>query len=380
MGPSEDQALSPNCWLYAGLNMIRSTLMAEGKVPKNFRFSTGHLFFFSVLERSNRRLEEISRKLYGREAYSSEERRALVTATLDEGGTFDEFSFLVAKYGLVPYGAMPETVSSQDSEDMMAHINDSLAATTAELMTNAKSYKAGLTSDRSLEIRLRGRRRVWEILATHLGDPKSFKYRRDGKTRTYTPRQFARDFVRFDPRDYAVIGSYPGKTPDTVYEDRSDPIGKSPRGDPGFPYRVLNVAPGRLEALAAKAIEGGQPVLFAADMHRDVDIETGIMHPSLYDRVGLAPALTRKQASYFGRVVAGHAMVMTGLDRPKPRGPVVKYRVENSHGKEFGGKGYGHMYAEWFPNVFEIVVNKRFLSPQERKLWRGRAAKLGNWY
>jgi bleomycin hydrolase len=371
--------------------MIRSGLIAEGRVGKRFEFSTNYLYFFNMLENANRHLEAASLKLYGSRVLGSDERRADLKADLIEGGYFNDFLFLVSKYGLVPKGAMPETVSSKNPTVLAIKIQDSVAATTAELMNNAKAYKTGMARDRSLEIRLRGRRRVWRILETHLGKPPAeFAFRRAGKkTRSYTPRRFADEFVRFDPADYVVLSSYPGKQENALYEGKGQVVGKSAPGEADFERRVLNVGMDRLEALAAKAIEGGQPVLVSGNVGIETDDKTGIMHPGLYDRDSVyrqppedaAPPLTRGQLFYFGRFNGGHSVVLVGLDRSDPRKPVVKYLVMNSWGRDAGTKGFYHMYPEWFRrNVFEIVVHKRFLSARERALWRGRALKLGSLY
>ncbi|MBI4060759.1 MAG: hypothetical protein HY403_04950 [Elusimicrobia bacterium] len=406
MGPITDQQQSGRCWIFAGLNMIRSTLLADKTAPKDFEFSENYLHFFNMLEKSNRHLEEVARKVYRRSSpkdFPADRRRMAVTPNLGDGGWYEYFAFLVSKYGLIPKSAMGETISSGATEAMLAELQDSLAATGAEMLANAKQYKAGREASLARDIQERGMTRVWKILVTHLGAPPSrFEHRRAGRTRTsgrvqstqarlktYTPREFARDFVKFNPNDYLSVSSYPGKKTDKVYEVRNSAIGKSSPGQPGFDLRFLNVRSERLAALAARAIRGGQPVWFAADAGRDIDHKTGIMHPDVFDRAPLyeftpdeaTPSLTRKQAAYFGRIGVNHAMVLTGLDQPDPRKPVVKFKVENSWGEQAGNKGVYHLYREWFDqNVFEIVVHKRFLSAAERKLWRGTSTEIEDWY
>ena len=407
MGSITDQKQSGRCWIFAGLNMIRSTMIADKTVTRDFEFSENYLHFFNMLEKSNRQLEEISGKVY-RPSFpknlSSEERRAAVVPELGDGANgYEDFAFLVSKYGLVPKSAMGETVSSGATAVLQSELKDSLAATISELLADAKQSKAGREPNRAQEIRSRGMARVWKILATHLGTPPSrFDYRENGRTetagrlqitpahvKTYTPREFARDFAKFDPRDYVTVSSFPGKKQKTVYGLKNSAIGKSAPGEPGFDIRLLNVNSDRLEALAAEAIKGGQPVWFGADVGNSKDNETGIMHPGLYDRAAVyqfdadeaAPALTRKQASYFARIGPNHAMVLTGFDQPDPQKPIVKFKVENSWGGSVGSNGVFHLYREWFhQNVFEIVVHKRFLNGEETGLWNGKAKKTKDLY
>ena len=402
MGTITDQKQSGRCWLFAGLNMIRSTMVADKTVPKEFEFSENYLHFFSVLERANRSFEEVSKKLYRRSSakeFSSAKRQKAVVPALSDGGNYDWFAFLVAKYGLAPKSAMGETVSSEATAVLFSELNDSMAASTSELLANAKQYKVGREPNRAPEIQKRGMTRVWKILATHLGTPPaSFDYRKDEKpktegrlqltaatVKTYTPREFARDFVKFDPKDYVVLSSYPGKKENVAYEVKNSAIGKSAPGEPEFNFRFLNVSSDRLEELTAGAIRGGQPVMVSIGAKTDIDSETGIMHPRLYDRAAIyqfspdeaAPELTRKQAAYFSRIGPNHAVVLTGYDQPDPSKPIVKFKMENSWGAKPGSKGIFHLYREWFhQNLFRIVVHKRFLNEKESDLWKGKGVIL----
>ena len=406
MGAVTNQKQSGRCWLFAGLNMIRSTMMADKTVSPDFEFSENYLHFFNMLEKSNSHLEEVSRTIYRRtssKSSSSDARRAAVIPDLNDGGAYDWFAFLVSKYGLAPKSAMGETVSSEATAVLLSELKDSLAATTSELLADAKRSKTGREPNRSQEIRSRGMARVWKILATHLGTPPSrFDYRENGKTETsgrlqitparvttYTPREFARDFVKFDPRDYVTVSSFPGEKGNAVYRLKNSAIGKSAPSEPDSSVRYLNVDSDRLETLAAEAIKGGQPVYFGSDVRNNIDHESGIMHPGLYDRAAIyqftadeaAPALTRKQAAYFARIGSNHAMVLTGFDQPDPLKPIVKFKVENSWGGAVGTKGVFHLYREWFhQNVFKIVVHKRFLNDRETGLWNGKAKTVKSVY
>lgn len=409
-GDVTNQEQSGRCWIFAGLNMIRSMLISSGKVSDEFQFSENYLHFFNMLEKANRHIETATDKLYRRrsprEDFGAVERRMTATPSLGDGGWSEYFMFLVSKYGLVPKSAMSETFSSASTATLLKELDDSLAATSAELMANAQKFKAKKAPDLSQEIKSRGMGRVWKILAAHLGTPpKSFDYRETKKERkkgkvvvtptrvkNYTPKSFAKGFVRFKPEDYVSVSAYPGKKEGTVYEMKDSGIGAARPGEPRYDIRFLNVSSARLEELTVTALKGGQPAWFAADVHRDVDYETGIMHPGLFQRDAVyqlrpseqSPALSRKERAYFSRITPNHAMLLTGFDRPKRGGPVVKFKVENSWGDEIGQEGIFHMYREWFAdNVFEVVVHKKFLSPAEQKLLQGKPVQVRNdvnWY
>lgn len=404
MGSITDQKQSGRCWIFGALNMIRSMLIADNKVPEEFEFSQNYLHFFNMLEKSNKQLEGMADKLYGRrrrgEKFTATDRRLAVTPEIGDGGWTEWFLFLVSKYGLVPKSAMGETISSESTAVLLSELQDSLAATGMELLRNAKEYKARRAKNLSEQIRSAGMARVWSILATHLGTPpKTFEYRatqkpeKDGRKRItptqigqYTPRSFAKDFVGFDAEDWVHVGAFPGKKTGVAYVIPKTAIGAAKPGQNKFDLRFINTSPMILAELTKKAIDGGQPVPFAADVTKDVDNNTGIMHPRLFDRSAIyeVPRMTRKEKAYTSRLGANHEMMFAGYDQPDPKGPIVKFKDENSWSEKYGTKGVYHVYYEWFmENVFDILIHKRFLTPTMRKLWNGKPKVIrdtSTWY
>ena len=60
--PSPDitnQKASGRCWIFAGLNLMRSKLIGDGIVGREFKLSANYLYFFSLLEQSNTYLERV---------------------------------------------------------------------------------------------------------------------------------------------------------------------------------------------------------------------------------------------------------------------------------------------------------------------------------
>ncbi|MDE2039945.1 MAG: hypothetical protein KGO96_09495 [Elusimicrobia bacterium] len=394
-GTITDQKQSGRCWIFAGLNMIRSMMLEGPNTPRDLELSENYLHFFNMLEKAKDHLDEAAELAYGAGRKRRGRRRALAPE-IDDGGFYEYFAFLVSKYGLVPKSAMGETISSQATATLIGELETSLAQTTTELLADAR--RGARASGRRALIMERGMRRVWRILATHLGaPPRRFSYRQDradkklvkgvkrtrSKLTSMTPRRFASKIARFDPADYVVVASYPGKRLDTVYEIPDSAIGAARRGRPSFDLRFLNVSPQTMRRQAAEAIRGGQAVWFAADIGQDVDHASGIMHPELFDRDGVynfpagerSKPLSRRQRAYYHLIGPSHAMLLTGLDEPEA-GKLVKFKVENSWGDKYGSRGVYHLYPPWFDQyVFEIVVHRRFLSRAQQRLWDGKARR-----
>ncbi len=401
-----DQAQSGRCWIFAGLNAIRSHLLVEKKLPKDFEFSENYIYFFSMLEQSNSYMEKTLRVALAQMSGANipdQKFRSLMTPNtkIGDGGWFNWFQFLVSKYGLVPKRAMAETASSQNSALLGSEIQSSLSLYASELMNLMRQNPSLGTAKKASQIKEQALRRIWKILSTHLGTPPTeFDFRQDAKVdkpeevskipakiTRYTPQEFSKEVAQFNPEDYVTMANYSRKEKGAVYEVEDSAIGASKPGDPAFNHRFIQVGAERMAELVAASIDEGHPIWFAAEMGRDTDNTTGIMHPQIYDRksiYGFSEAekkekISRDDATYLWLRTPNHAMAFTGYDRPDEKAPIVKFRVENSWGDKVGTKGIYHMYLDWFKeNVYEAIVHKKFLSEKEKKAWDGKAKKLIN--
>jgi bleomycin hydrolase len=316
---------------------------------------------------------------------------APIAPTIEDGGNFVKFRFLVEKYGLVPKSAMPETKSSGATARLDAEINYSLGITVRSLVSDALRVAKEGGISRAADIREEGMARLMKILSAHLGTPPTrFDYAAEGPAgrhgrRSYTPQGFVKDFVGFKFDDYVQVGSWPFQKRDIAYEADGGFRGAPAPGKLPLNYRFVNVDVERLEHLATAALASGKPVYIYVAMSKDVDNKTGIMHPKIYDRqavYGLSRQertqnLSRAQSASLGLNGGNHLMVLTGFDRPDPNGPVVKFRVENSWGQKSGDHGVYHMYREWFrEHAYSIIVPKSVLSTAELKAWKSKARQL----
>jgi bleomycin hydrolase len=395
VGPVSDQRMSGECWIYGGLNMIRSLLLSEARIPKKFQFSANYLHFFNMLEKSNRSFEKAMALAAARargEKVTDRKVRETAGRALEEnitdGGYFQYFQFLVDKYGLAPQAAMPETRSSRNTDTLNRELSLALAAGVEELMARTQGLSPKAAAKAAGAAKMATLERVWKVLATHLGTPPaSFKHRSPGRRagREYTPKSFARDFAGFRPEDYVVVTSMPNKDLGSAYKVRRSAIGAARPGQRRYDLRFLNLGTDRLEELVVASLKAGRPVYFDSDSHQDMDQGTGIMHPDIYKRAGTygltkaqAQAKASRQAASLLQVRGSdHIMLITGLDRPAPDEPVVKFRVENSWGRGAGDRGVFHMYREWLrENVYGVVIHKSLLTPAERKLWRSKAQDI----
>ena len=107
-----DQKSSGRCWMFTGLNVMRSEMIAKYNLGA-FEFSQNYLFFYDQLEKSNLFLSLIIKHID--EPLDSKNNEWLFKNTLSDGGQFTGISDLVTKYGLVPASVQPETYNSNNT-------------------------------------------------------------------------------------------------------------------------------------------------------------------------------------------------------------------------------------------------------------------------
>ena len=159
------QEKSGRCWLFSGLNTFRTEAMKRLDVDK-FELSQNYLMFWDKLEKAGYFLESILSTLS--EPVDGRLMMHLLSHPLQDGGQWDMFCALVAKYGVVPKTVMPETDSSSNSGVMNAVITAKLREYAAELRRMAANG-----DDENV---LRSRKEmmmgvIFRMLAIHLGTP-----------------------------------------------------------------------------------------------------------------------------------------------------------------------------------------------------------------
>ena len=81
----------------------------------------------------------------------------------------------------------------------------------------------------------------------------------------------------------------------------------------------------------------------------------------------------------YGESLMTHAMVFTGVDLDNNDKP-IKWKVENSWGKDSGNNGFYIMSDEWFSEyMYQIVINKKYLKEEWIKQYEAEPIVLQPW-
>ncbi|HEX9066056.1 MAG TPA: C1 family peptidase [Streptosporangiaceae bacterium] len=372
-----DQQRSGRCWLFAGLNLLRVGAAAKMGL-KEFEFSQNYAMFWDKIERANYFLEAVietaDRDIDDRTVAH------LLEAAAEDGGQWNMFVAIVRKHGLVPKAFMPETQSSSDTGRMNGVLR-------SLLRQGAKSVRAARETgiEAAREEKAEILRVIYRVLCIHLGTPperfdwqwtdKDKEFHRDGEL---TPVEFAAKYVDLPLDDYVCLVHDPRPTSPEGKTFTVEYLGNV-LGAP--PVTYLNVSMPTMKQIAAKVLEGGEPVWFGCDVGQMMSNEYGIWDANLYDLPGVYGtdfALAKADRLIFHETLMTHAMLFTGVDIAD--GKTRKWRVENSWGSERGKDGFYTMNDSWFDEyVFEIAARRDLLPAELQQALGGEPIVLPAW-
>ena len=375
-----DQKSSGRCWMFTGMNVMRSKAIAKHNLPADFQFSQAYTFFWDQLEKSNLFLQAI----LDHRAKSMEDKYVewLFKNPIGDGGQFTGVADLVTKYGLVPKDVMPETFSSNSTSRMSNILSLKLREFGLELrdMANNKSTTEQMLQDRKTEML----KTIYRILVMTIGEPPTeFTWtQRDasGKvvsTDTYTPQSFFKKFVDEDFSKYYMIMNDPTREYYKVYEieyDRHVYDGKN--------WVYLNLPMDEIAPIAIASIKDSTMMYFSCDVGKFLDRDKGWLDVNNYDYASLFGTsfnMTKKQRVATFASGSSHAMTLCAVDLDA-NGKPLKWMVENSWGSSYGHNGFLIMTNEWFNEyMFRVVVEEKYIPAKIKTLTKQKPIMLPPW-
>lgn len=367
-----DQKQSGRCWMFAAYNVFRHRV-AEKLGVKDFEFSHIYLQFYDKVEKSDHVLRSLE-KLFREGVTDLDDRTVanLLQGAASDGGQWNYFTNLVAKYGVVPSYAMPETFASGRTPQLDGRLRTVLRRGALRLRDAVLAGAEATETEALISEILADAHRV---TAVHLGlPPTEFHWHwrdsddvfHDGGT--LTPQQFAAQVLT---DDFGDLGDYVSVVHDPRYgtgQAFSITHENNMWGTPDFSYVTAGID--TLRDLVVQSLDDGEPVWFACDVNHQFVATTGVWDADLLELdalYGTDSATDKAAEMQTAESRLTHGMVFTGYDR-SPAGD-LRWRVENSwgtkaHGEhaELTGNGYGTMADNWFAeNVFQVVVPRHRL-------------------
>ena len=365
-GKITNQKQTGRCWMFAALNTMRFAVMKKLDLD-TFELSQNYTLFYDKLEKSNYFLESILDTL--EEPTGGRIIAHLLMAPLNDGGQWDMFCNLMEKYGAVPKDAMPETVPSSATREITGFL-------TRKLREFACVLRTGYQSGSSLE-ELRGQKdammqTIYNMLCIALGKPpKTFTLEVRNKKKEFfreeglTGKEFFQKYIGWNLSDYVSLINAP--TADKPYH-KTYTVKLLGNVVEGRPVKYLNLPVEDLKKAAIAQMQDGQPVWFGCDVGKCSLREGGVMDLDAIkaeDLFGTTFGMDKAQRLDYGESLMTHAMVFQGVDLDE-NGRPLRWRVENSWGKDAGQDGYYVMSDDWFTEyTYQVVVNKKYLTQEQ---------------
>ena len=380
-GEACNQKQSGRCWMFASLNVMRLEVMKRLNL-KNMELSQNYTLFYDKLEKANYFLENIietaAEPLEGRLV------RWLLTDPVSDGGQWDMFRSLIAKYGVVPKDLMPETFSSSATRDMNRYLTAKLREFACTLRT---MHAAGKTADALRSAKDGMMDTVYRMLAVCLGEPpKTFTWETRDKDDRFiriadtTPQAFFREYVGWDLDDYVTVINAPTADKPFGRTFTVQCLGSVRNGK--YPVKYLNLPVEDLKKIAIEQLKNGEAVWFGSDVGQFSVKESGIMALDAVEPGRLFDTdfpMTKAQRLDYAESLMTHAMVLTGVNLDRDGRP-DRWKVENSWGKDAGRDGYYVMSDDWFTEfTYQILLNRKYLSPEQAAQFDTAPIELKPW-
>lgn len=376
-GKVSNQKQSGRCWLFSLLNTLKHDFAQHYDV-KDFELSQSYLFFWDKIERANifydRIIDSANKPLDDREV------TCYLAGPGNDGGEWAMAVALVQKYGVMPTSVFPESHVTENTSDLNEVLNRKLRrdALVLRKLVQKQATDAELQQQRQTMLR-----EVYRIAGYACGLPPetfTFTYRDDQHQYHHvdqlTPQSFFQKFFTLNLDDYVVLGNYPNRKMNQLFHNPTwdNVVGGRHVGFLNLPMEVL-------KQTSIAQLKDNETVWFANTVTKQSDRQNGVLDDNLYRRdqlFGLKMEMNKAQRLDYYDNVPNHAMTLTGVDLVD--GQPTKWKVENSWGEKVGEKGYFVMADNWMDNnVFEVIVNKKYLTAEQQQLLTQTPVNLTPW-
>lgn len=374
-----NQESSGRCWLFTGLNVMRSKMINKYHLG-TFEFSHNYSFFWDQLEKSNLFLQAVID--YAGKPMDDQFVDWLFKNPLSDGGQFTGVSDVVTKYGLVPKDVMPETYSSNHTSAMAGLLKQKLREYGLALREKAAK---GMKKESLVKAKEEMLGTIYGMLVRCLGAPPAkFTWTMkdaSGKpvgTKEYTPLSFYQEYVGDDLKgNYVMVMNDPSRPYYRCYE-----IDMDRHVYDGENWRYVNLPIDEIKEMAINSIKDSTMLYFSCDVGKFLNKEKGFLDINNYDFVSLMGTtfpMDKKQRIQTFSSSSTHAMTLMAVDLDENAKP-KKWMVENSWGASNGYQGHLIMTDEWFNEyMFRLVVEKKYVPAKVLDILKTKSTRLPAW-
>ena len=357
-----DQKSSGRCWMFSGLNVLRSNF-AKKSDSLSVEFSQAYLFFYDQLEKANLMLQGVVDT--GKKPIDDPRVQFFFKSPIGDGGTFCGVADLAEKYGLVPSDVMPETYTSDNTSKARQLISSKLREYGLQLRDMVAKNKNQASINKA---KVRMLAQIYRMLAMTIGEPpQQFSYafkNKEGKAispaKNYTPQSFYQEVVGTPINGTFIMAMNDPRRPYyKTYEVEYDRHTYD-----GHNWRYVNLPMEDIEQMAIASLKDGRKLYSSYDVGKFLDRKRGYADTENFDYESLfGTTFSMDKAQRISTFDSGstHAMTLTAVDLDE-QGKARKWKVENSWGASWGQQGCLIMTDRWFREfMFRLVVNKKYV-------------------
>ena len=376
-----NQKQSGRCWLFTGLNVLRSQAINKHNLPK-LELSQVYLFFFDQLEKSNLFLQGVIDT--ADKPFDDRFVDWLFCNPLSDGGTFTGVADLVEKYGVVPKEAMPETYSSNNTSQIASQMKWQLRDYGMQLrrLAAAGSQKKQLEAEK---VKMLGN--IYHMLTLAYGVPPT-EFRWEFRTasgslvsdKTYTPKEFYKELwgdYNLNEQTILVMND-PSREYGKVYRIQYDRHTYD-----GHDWVYLNLPMEQIKPIAIEMIKNNEAMYISCDVGKFLNRSLGTCDMNNFDYkslLGVDLTMDKRERILTHASGSSHAMTLIAVDVDAATKAPLRWMVENSWGKESGFNGNLIMTDEWFDEyMFRFVFDKKYVPAEILKLTKQEPILLPSW-
>ena len=285
-----DQKSSGRCWMFSGLNVLRSNYTKE-RDSIQVEFSQAYLFFWDQLEKANLMLQGCVDT--GHQSIDDPRVQFFFKSPIGDGGTFCGVADLVDKYGLVPAEVMPETYTSDNTSKARALISSKLREYGLQLRDMAQKDRKQNSIDKA---KTRMLSQIYKMLVMTIGEPpQQFTYafkdkngKAVGPAKTYTPQTFSQEVVGGPINGTFIMAMNDPRRPYyKTYEVEYDRHTYD-----GHNWKYVNLPMEDIEQMAIASLKDGRKLYSSYDVGKFLDRKRGYADTDNFDYASSASPLS----------------------------------------------------------------------------------------
>ena len=369
------QLKSGRCWMFSLLNILREQV-AEKCNLKEFKLSANYIIFYDKLEKANNYLEMV---IANADKPLNDRMNEYILDGVGDGGYFEMAKDLVEKYGVVPADTMPDTYQACHTEKFLYLFNLLLHKDASVLRSAVKEGKdvQALKKEMLAEI--------YRMECICFGKPVSsfeFSYRdEEGNFHSdahITPKEFYEKYCAVELEDYVTLTNQITDNKPLHSHYTYHFIGNMADKN----NDSINVTWKELEDACVQQLKDGKPVWFGCDSQAYGDRQTGVWDQDSFayaSMFGIDFDMEKSERLKYRVSYATHAMILTGVHLDEEENP-VRWKVENSWGKELGKDGYFVLSEKYFREyVYEAIILKKYLTREQLEVLAKEPVEILPW-